>query len=98
MQRARRGVGLLVCPITFVSEHVETLVELDHEYADLARGLGMATYLRAATPRVMESFIATLAEATLAASGAPSPFGPWLCPAEHGKCACRNGDASGRAA
>ena len=29
------GKGVLISPIAFVSEHVETLVELDHEYAEL---------------------------------------------------------------
>jgi ferrochelatase len=91
---AAEGKGLLICPIAFVSEHVETLVELDHEYADLARGLGVLTYLRAPTPTVVDSFIGTLADATLSSPGAdPAPFGPWLCPAEYGKCACREGRA-----
>src|SRR5690606_996770 len=33
-QAARDGKGVVVCPIAFVSEHVETLVELDIEYAE----------------------------------------------------------------
>lgn len=41
-QAAADGKGVLVSPIAFVSEHVETLVELDHEYAELARTLGCA--------------------------------------------------------
>ncbi|MCR5873897.1 ferrochelatase [Phenylobacterium sp. J426] len=92
------GKGLLICPIAFVSEHVETLVELDHEYAQLAKENGVAPYLRAPTPRVMPGFIATLADAVEQAPPGAAPFGPWLCPAEYGKCACRNGDVSGRAA
>ncbi|ACG79942.1 ferrochelatase [Phenylobacterium zucineum HLK1] len=87
------GKGLLVSPIAFVSEHVETLVELDHEYAALAKESGVPVYLRAPAPGVAEPFIGTLAEAALGAldrSGA-APFGPWLCPAAHGRCACRNG-------
>lgn len=43
---ASDGVGLVVVPIAFVSEHSETLVELDHEYAMLAKQLGLKTYLR----------------------------------------------------
>jgi len=82
------GKGVLIAPIAFVSEHVETLVELDHEYAHLAREAGVAPYLRARTPGVRESFIATLAQATRDAlgRGGVAPFGPWLCPASHGKC------------
>lgn len=91
---AAEGKGLLICPVAFVSEHVETLVELDHEYAELARGLGIQTYLRAPTPTVVDSFVATLADAVVTSGEAdPAPFGPWLCPAEYGKCACREGRA-----
>ena len=82
------GKGVLIAPIAFVSEHVETLVELDHEYAHLAREAGVAPYLRARTPGVRESFIAALAQATTEAlgRGGVAPFGPWLCPAGHRKC------------
>ena len=91
---AAEGKGLLICPIAFVSEHVETLVELDREYAELARELGVRTFLRAPTPTTVDSFIETLAEAALATPEAnPAPFGPWLCPVEYGKCACRQGRA-----
>ena len=54
---------VLVIPIAFVSEHVETLVELDHEYAPLAREAGVGTYLRAPTVGVMAPFVDSLAEA-----------------------------------
>lgn len=88
---AADGKGVLISPIAFVSEHVETLVELDHEYAQLAAGLGVAPYLRAPTPSVDAAFIASLAAAVAEAAGqgGVAPFGPWLCPAGHGKCACR---------
>ena len=33
---AREGLGVIVDPIAFVSEHVETLVELDRDYARVA--------------------------------------------------------------
>ena len=32
----KRGKSLIVVPVAFVSEHSETLVELDIEYAELA--------------------------------------------------------------
>ena len=89
---AADGKGVLVSPIAFVSEHVETLVELDHEYADLAREIGCAPYLRSPTPTVDPALIDALSQATLEAldrGAAPAPFGPWTCPAGHGKCACR---------
>jgi ferrochelatase len=80
---------VLIAPIAFVSEHVETLVELDHEYARLAAELGVRPYLRARTPGVAPAFIAGLADAVEAAAPGIGPFGSWRCPAAHGKCPCR---------
>lgn len=90
------GKGALVAPIAFVSEHVETLVELDREYAELAGEVGCAPYLRARTPGVGEGFIAGLGRAVLEAlerPGGVAPHGPWRCPAGHAKCALRPGAA-----
>ncbi len=53
--------GAIVVPIAFVSEHSETLVELDIEYAELAKHHGVPDYLRAATVRDHPDFIAALA-------------------------------------
>jgi ferrochelatase len=93
-QAGQEGKGLLVAPIAFVSEHVETLVELDHEYAHLARQVGAAPYLRSPTPGVRAPFIEDLARAALAADGGIRPYGPWLCPAGLAQCACRRGEAA----
>ena len=41
------GVSLLVVPIAFVSDHSETLVELDIEYRDVAKAAGVPAYFRA---------------------------------------------------
>ena len=85
------GVGVLISPIAFVTEHIETLVELDHEYAELAAGLGVAPYLRARTPGVTVSFVTELAnavESALLRDGVES-YGGWRCPPGYGKCACR---------
>jgi len=39
---ARKGVkDLLVVPISFVSDHIETLYEIDILYKDMATGLGI---------------------------------------------------------
>ncbi len=90
-QAGQDGKGVLISPIAFVSEHVETLVELDHEYADLAEALGVAPFLRARTPGVSPSFIADLAQAARSgcAPNETAPFGAWRCPVEHGKCPLR---------
>ena len=77
-QAARDGVGAVVAPVAFVSEHIETLVELDIEYAELAHGLGVSPYLRAPAVGVAGPFIRTLADAVVEAlsrTGA-APYGP----------------------
>ena len=53
--------GLVVVPIAFVSEHSETLVELDQEYRKLAYDAGVPRYERTPTPSVDPMFIAGLA-------------------------------------
>ena len=95
-EASQEGVGVLISPIAFVSEHIETLVELDHEYAELAAGLNVAPYLRARTPGVTPSFISELAiavEASLSRGGGVAPHGDWRCPAGYGKCPCREASA-----
>jgi ferrochelatase len=83
-------VGLIVAPIAFVSEHVETLVELDIEYGRLAKGLNLPFYLRAATPGAAPRFIDALADLVERAIRAPgklqSEDGGRICPAVHGLC------------
>jgi ferrochelatase len=86
------GLGVVIAPIAFVSEHVETLVELDHEYAELAKTVGCAPYLRAPAPGVDAAFIETLADAvieSLGREGNAAPFGDWLCPGGLTKCICQ---------
>ncbi|MGH7045748.1 MAG: ferrochelatase [Stellaceae bacterium] len=54
-------VPLVVAPISFVSEHSETLVELDHDYRNLALASGVPAYRRVATVGTAPRFIAALA-------------------------------------
>ena len=56
------GKGVVVLPIAFVSEHSETLVELDIEYAHLARQNGVPFYIRVPTVDTHPAFIQALAE------------------------------------
>jgi len=83
------GRGLLVAPIAFVSEHVETLVELDHEYGELAREAGCPVYLRAPAVGVADAFITGLAEVVAGALGrggvTDAGGGRW-CPGRWGRC------------
>ncbi len=62
IERAGRdGVAVLVVPIAFVSEHAETLVELDIDYKELAERAGLPGYFRAPAPNADPGFIAALA-------------------------------------
>ncbi len=88
------GKGAAVVPVAFVSEHSETLVELDIEYAALAAEAGCAPYVRVPALGVEQAFIDGLAgtvrraldggRSRLAAAG-----GGRSCPAAWGKCPCR---------
>jgi ferrochelatase len=55
-------VPLVVVPIAFVSEHSETLVELDLEYAHLAREAGVPAYIRVPAVGTEPAFIDGLAD------------------------------------
>jgi ferrochelatase len=61
IERAGRdGKGVIIAPIAFVSEHSETLVELDIEYRKLAAEAGVPDYRRAATVGAHPDFVAGL--------------------------------------
>ncbi len=87
----KEGAGVIVSPIAFVSEHVETLVELDIEYAQLARTLKLPFYLRAPAPGAAPRFIDALAELAERALAEPgrmqSENGGRICPAGAKLCA-----------
>jgi ferrochelatase len=53
----KEGASLIVVPISFVSEHSETLVELDMEYKKIAIDVGVPFYGRASTVRIDPFFI-----------------------------------------
>ena len=87
---ARDGVGILIDPVAFVSEHVETLVELDQDYAEMARSLGVEIYLRAPTVGTTPAFIEGLADSVERALARPgiAPDGP-ACPGAATRCGRR---------
>jgi ferrochelatase len=85
----RAGKGVILAPIAFVSEHSETLVELDMDYAKLARDAGVPDYRRVPTVSTRPDFIAALADLVLRAAGgeAPATCGPGrICPREISGC------------
>jgi ferrochelatase len=90
----RDGKGVVVAPIAFVSEHSETLVELDIEYRKLARETGVPDYRRAATVSAAPSFIeglAGLVRKALANGACVNDNDGRLCPSAFGRCGYREG-------
>ena len=95
LRRAGRdGAATIVVPLAFVSEHSETLVELDIEYAHLAQEAGIPLYVRVPTVSTHPQFIAGLAglvRASMArgAGGPCAPTGARLCPPGWSGCPCK---------
>lgn len=93
------GKAIVLSPIAFVSEHIETLVELDFEYKHLADKHGARHYIRAPALGADEGFITTLAdlvEDALADKGAAirSSCGGRICPANWRDCPNRRAAAT----
>jgi len=88
---AKDKTAVLVVPIAFVSEHTETLVELDVEYRDLAKQLGVPGYFRVPTQNSDPGFVAALAGLVQRAMergvGLCSGAGGRVCAAGFGACA-----------
>ena len=62
----KRGVGnVLPVPVSFVSDHIETLQEIDILYRDLAREAGIREFHRAPSLNGNPKFIEALADITL---------------------------------
>lgn len=91
IQRAGKdGVPLIVMPIAFVSEHSETLVELDIEYRELAEEAGVPGYERVPTVSVNSVFIGGLAklvdEMGLSDDKICTAGGKRICPSDRQCC------------
>jgi ferrochelatase len=91
-EAAGAGKAVIVVPVAFVSEHSETLVELDIEYRHLAEKRGAAVYERAPTVSEDPDFIAGLAELVRKALVEPQRIQPGtgagVC-ADWPRCACQ---------
>ena len=87
---AADGAAVLVVPVAFVSEHSETLVELDVEYAELAHNKGVPGYFRAPAANAQPAFIEALAGLVRGAlargPGLCSFAGGRVCPSRHTDC------------
>jgi protoporphyrin/coproporphyrin ferrochelatase len=63
---------LVVVPISFVSEHIETLEEIDIEYREIAEAAGIHTFNRVPALDTNPVFIETLVDLVLKAAAAPA--------------------------
>ena len=89
---------LVVVPIAFVSEHSETLVEIEVEYRHLASEKGVPYFVRVSTVGVEDPFIQGLARLVRQALRGEvkmcSQSGGRICPDGFQGCPQRAGQAS----
>ena len=88
LEAAEEGFGVIVTPIAFVSEHIETLVELDHDYALVAQEHGCPAYVRVPALGVSPDFIGALATAVVERLNRPEAVCPEGPTCRHGFSAC----------
>jgi ferrochelatase len=82
----RDKVPVVVVPIAFVSEHSETLVELDIEYRHQAQAFGVPAYERVPTPFTHLAFIQGLARLVRNARAGETAPGGADCGKAFAKC------------
>ena len=90
---ASEGLVPVICPLAFVSEHSETLVELDIEYRELAVDAGAPGYVRIPTVGTTPAFIAGLAklvEGAMASDATCVYSNARSCPASFAGCPQRS--------
>ena len=80
--------GIVIVPIAFVSEHSETLVELDIEYKKLAEKNGCCFYKRVPALGIEENFIKGLTELVLKQETRGNFVSSLMCPNKYVKCPC----------
>lgn len=89
-EHASKNEDILISPIAFVSEHIETLVELGEEYREIAEEHGAASYTCVAALGVMDEYINLLAGQVHQTLKSKEPIrscvGSRLCPQAFGKC------------
>ena len=74
-QLAARGQkNVLVVPIAFTSDHIETLSEIDIEYGELAHSLGMHGFKRAPALNLRPDFLDALADIVADHMQAAAPY------------------------
>ena len=85
---SKENKGIIIIPVAFVSEHSETLVELDIEYKKLAEKNGCSFYTRVPALGIEENFIKGLAELVLQKQTRGDFVSSIMCPNKFIKCPC----------
>ena len=80
--------GIVIVPIAFVSEHSETLVELDIEYKKLAEKNGCSFYKRVPALGTENNFIKGLTELVIKQQTRGNFVSSIMCPDKYIKCPC----------
>ena len=88
IKNSKAKKGIIVVPVAFVSEHSETLVELDIEYKKLAEKNGCIFYKRVAALGIEENFIKSLVELVLKSQTKENFVSSIICPNKFIKCPC----------
>ncbi|MBX2834326.1 MAG: ferrochelatase [Micavibrio sp.] len=85
--------AVIIYPHAFTQEHVETLVELDIEYREMAEHSGIKGYYRADTVGIHDEYInemASLVKKHTDVSGVHAEGMESLCPSGFSRCCMRN--------
>ena len=85
-EEAKKQRIIIVVPVAFVSEHSETLVELDIEYKKIAEENGSKSYIRVPAVTVNQDFINSLKSSILQASKGEKFTSSINCPDKFKKC------------
>ena len=94
VENSKIGKKIALVPIAFVSEHSETLVELDIEYKELAAKNGCVEYVRIPALGVNVNFISSLSNLVINKEDnkfTENLYPPKIqCPSNFKKCPCLN--------
>ena len=94
IENSKIGKHIVLVPIAFVSEHSETLVELDIEYKEIADANGCINYTRVPALGINEDFIKAMSELIIKKNEYKineKLYPPKIqCPSNFKKCPCLN--------
>ena len=94
VENAKAGKHIVLVPIAFVSEHSETLVELDIEYKEIADANGCKNYTRVPALGTNDDFIKAMSQLIIKKNEYKfndTLYPPKIqCPSNFKKCPCLN--------